>query len=103
MNKIKIEDNKFTCPMRGVELKLANKELDKAFASCGKCKFNVLGQLLDGYVYCNYGSSSGGGGGGDDSGGGGTDPDDPTPQPYYPDLDINDNGEPDEFWEDYNG
>ncbi len=99
MKKIKIEDNKFTCPMRGVELELACKELDKAFASCGKCKFNILGQMADDYVYCNYGSSSGGGGGGDTPGG-----DDQGQQGGIPDgfPDLNGNGEPDEFWEDYN-
>ena len=59
------------------------------FGICRTCKYNILGQIIDGNVYCGYGSSSGGGGGG------GTTPDDGGgTQPI-----INN----DDVWEDYNG
>lgn len=122
MKKISVQDYKFQCPLLGKELKVNDKKYN--FGICGKCKYNLLGQIIDNKVYCNYGSSSGGGSG-SESGGQGE-------QTYgtindLPDVDINNpkdgqtlvydedtntwqnstlpdangNNEPDELWNDY--
>jgi len=60
MKKIEIKDLKISCPMLG-EITERGKI---NFGTCGLCKFNILGQMVDNYVYCNYGASTNTGGGG---------------------------------------
>ena len=83
MYKIKINKdnnkNEFKCPM--------TSEIN--FGMCRICKYNILGQIIDNYIYCGFGSSSGGGGG--------TSPSNPDSGSDNQQLD------PDNVWEDYNG
>lgn len=90
MYKIKINKdnnkNEFKCPMTSIIIK-ERGEIN--FGMCRICKYNILGQIIDNYIYCGFGSSSGGGGG--------TSPSNPDSGSDNQQLD------PDNVWEDYNG
>ena len=92
MYKIKINKDKdnnkyeFKCPMTSIIIKERGKI---NFGMCRICKYNILGQIINDYVYCGFGSSSGGSGG--------TSPSNPDSGGDNQQLD------PDDVWEDYNG
>ena len=52
MRIIEVEDNKFTCPMMDKELK--KNEGTPNFVTCTICKKNILGQIIDNKVYCDF-------------------------------------------------
>lgn len=55
MGKIKIENNQFICPM--IEETISERgEINYGY--CRKCKFNILGQFIDNFVYCHYGETN---------------------------------------------
>ena len=86
MYKISVSNSEFKCPMMNITIK-ERGEIN--FGTCRLCKYNILGQIIDDYVYCGFGSSSGGGGG--------TSPSNPDSGGDNQQLD------PDNVWEDYNG
>jgi len=53
MRTIEIEDNKFTCPMMSKEI---TDDINKTpnFVTCMMCKLNILGQIIDNKIYCNF-------------------------------------------------
>lgn len=90
MYKIKINNNKFKCPMLNLDI---TERGEINYGICGICKFNILSQIINDTVYCNYGSSSG-----NSSSSGNNDPTNPNENTDP----SNDNEQAEQVWEQYN-